>query len=126
MASGTDTTTNEQYIGVRTSRWLYAEYLTNEKELYDLGTDPFELTNVAGTPGVRDQQAALANLLQTLRTARGAACNVPVPPILCGESRGPPVLTSRPPVNGGAALGPFAGCSRRRSTLENSHRTAKR
>ena len=37
---------------------------------------------MAGISRVRDQQAALANLLKVLRTARGAACNVAVPPIL--------------------------------------------
>jgi hypothetical protein len=67
---------------VRTTRWSYAELLTGEKELYDLATDPFQLTNVAGSATRVNQQAALKNLMTTLRTAAGAACNVPVPPLL--------------------------------------------
>jgi N-acetylglucosamine-6-sulfatase len=82
VASGTDTTPDRQYIGVHTNRWTYTELLTKEKEVYDLATDPYQLTNIAGEPSVVNQQAALKNLLTALRTAKGAACNVAVPPIL--------------------------------------------
>ena len=82
MASGTDTTADRRYVGVRTTRWSYAELVTGEKELYDLATDPYQLTNVAGSASRVNQQAALKNLVTTLRTAAGAACNVPVPPLL--------------------------------------------
>jgi arylsulfatase A-like enzyme len=82
VASGTDTVVAQQYFGVHTRRWVYAEYSTGEKELYDLDTDPFELTNVAGQPAVASQQTEMKKLLTALRTARGAGANVPVPPIL--------------------------------------------
>ena len=82
VASGTDTTPDRQYVGVRTRRWTYAELLTNEKELYDLATDPYQLTNVAGAASLVNQQAALKSLLTKLRTAKGQAGNVSIPPIL--------------------------------------------
>jgi N-acetylglucosamine-6-sulfatase len=37
------------YCAVRTERLMFASYASGERELYDLATDPFELTNVATT-----------------------------------------------------------------------------
>ncbi|MGZ4124286.1 MAG: sulfatase family protein [Actinomycetota bacterium] len=59
---------------MRTPRFAYVEYVTGERELYDLqGTrgpaDPFELRNVAGTPRYADAEARLS---QDLRAARRA------------------------------------------------------
>jgi hypothetical protein len=38
------------FYGLRTHRWAYAEYVTGEKELYDLDVDPYEMQNVAKDP----------------------------------------------------------------------------
>ncbi|MGZ5301438.1 MAG: sulfatase/phosphatase domain-containing protein, partial [Actinomycetota bacterium] len=35
------------YCAMRTDRYLFSRYATGEQELYDLQTDPFELTNAA-------------------------------------------------------------------------------
>jgi N-acetylglucosamine-6-sulfatase len=49
------------YSGIRTHRYLYVEYGTDQRELYDLRADPFELRNLlaegSGRPpnGVVDQ-----------------------------------------------------------------------
>ena len=44
------------YCAVRTDRYLFASYATGERELYDLGSDPFELTNVVTTqPALADE-----------------------------------------------------------------------
>jgi N-acetylglucosamine-6-sulfatase len=38
------------YCGVRTARYMYAQYATGEEELYDVPADPYELQNVASDP----------------------------------------------------------------------------
>jgi arylsulfatase A-like enzyme len=55
------------YSGVVTAQYKYIEYITGEKELYDLSADPYEITNHAGEPAwssIQNQLAAqLAGLL---------------------------------------------------------------
>jgi arylsulfatase A-like enzyme len=53
------------WSAVRTPSYLYAEYENGNQELYDLQTDPFQLTNVVGDP-------AYAAVVQTLRTKLAA------------------------------------------------------
>jgi len=62
------------YQGVHTKRWAYIEYpVLNERELYDVEHDPYELHNVARTaPG--DLVERLSRWTQTLARCRGAAC----------------------------------------------------
>jgi len=62
------------YNAVRTSRYLYVEYLTTgEKELYDLKTDPYELTNIyeSASPTLLSN---LKSRLDALSTCAGAEC----------------------------------------------------
>jgi N-acetylglucosamine-6-sulfatase len=55
--------------------WKYVEYPpTGEAELYNLRKDPYELTNLAGRPAYRAQQAALHRLLHAMQFCAGAAC----------------------------------------------------
>jgi N-acetylglucosamine-6-sulfatase len=54
------------YCAARTERYLFVRYATGERELYDLRTDPFELSNAAGEPRMRTTQKALANELAQL------------------------------------------------------------
>ena len=65
--------------GIRTARYLYVEHASNEVELYDMRTDPGQLTNVAGTAAYADDQAALAGVLDKMRHCRGGACSAPMP-----------------------------------------------
>jgi N-acetylglucosamine-6-sulfatase len=61
------------YYGIRTSSEKYVEYANTAqtKELYDLNTDPYELTNIynATTP-----PTGLASRLQALQTCKGDTC----------------------------------------------------
>jgi arylsulfatase A-like enzyme len=61
------------YSAIRTPRYLYAEYSTGEKELYDLRKDPDETTNLARrVPTARER--SLAQKLDALRTCHDQAC----------------------------------------------------
>ena len=62
------------YEGIRTSRWLYVEYRTGAKELYDLQADPLQLVNRSGAPALRAVRADLAQRLAKLRKCAGKSC----------------------------------------------------
>jgi N-acetylglucosamine-6-sulfatase len=48
-------------------RWKYVEYVNGETELYDLETDPSELSNVTGDPRHAEVKATLAARLRQLQ-----------------------------------------------------------
>jgi N-acetylglucosamine-6-sulfatase len=66
---------NRWYEGIHTNRFVYVEYRsTDEKELYDLKSDPEQLRNLAvKAPGSREEHK-LARALATLQTCAGAVC----------------------------------------------------
>ncbi len=61
-----------EWSGVVTYDRKYAEYVTGEEELYDLNTDPYELTNTASSnpAAVTD----LHNYLTNLKSCAGSTC----------------------------------------------------
>jgi arylsulfatase A-like enzyme len=65
--------------GLRTPRYLYVEHATDEQELYDLRTDPLQLTNLAGRADLRPVVADLARVLDGLRMCSGPSCAEPMP-----------------------------------------------
>ena len=62
------------YQGVRTDRYLYANYGSGEQELYDLRNDPFELQNAANNPAYAAVKASLQRLLGGLAPCAGRTC----------------------------------------------------
>jgi N-acetylglucosamine-6-sulfatase len=60
------------YCGARTRRWKYVDYRDGTQELYDLGADPYELTNEAAEPGLQP-------ILDRLRAYALAQCTPPPP-----------------------------------------------
>jgi|GEM_PF-79798 len=62
------------YAAIRTSRYKYVEYVTGERELYDLRVDPFEQRSVHRSRRYRGVRARLATQLRSLRTCAGATC----------------------------------------------------
>ena len=59
------------FRAVRTTRFVYVAYDNGWRELYDLRRDPWELTNVAGTPRYAAIERALARRLEQLAIRSG-------------------------------------------------------
>ncbi len=62
------------YRAVRTSRYKYVEYLTGERELYDLSYDPHEQKSLHRSRRHADLRRRLASTLARLRDCSGATC----------------------------------------------------
>jgi arylsulfatase A-like enzyme len=63
-----------EFAAVRTSRYIYVEDATGEKELYDLAGDPYELSNQIANPAYAPVVGALATRLASLRGCAGETC----------------------------------------------------
>jgi N-acetylglucosamine-6-sulfatase len=61
------------YVGVRTDRYSYIEYITGETELYDLREDPYQLASLHRT-AANATLIPLQDRLKVLKTCRGATC----------------------------------------------------
>ena len=66
------------YRALRTPRWLYVEYRAGARELYDLKSDPYELSSLAADPAYARLRNRLHRVLHRLASCRGAACARPV------------------------------------------------
>jgi arylsulfatase A-like enzyme len=62
------------YAAVRTGHWIYIEYDTGEKELYDLEADPQQLTSRHAAPELAGVREELAARLASLRECSGEGC----------------------------------------------------
>ena len=65
--------TPPDFQGLRTTDSLYVEYATGEKELYDLGSDPYELQNLASTADP-SRLTRLSSWLSGLRPCAASNC----------------------------------------------------
>jgi N-acetylglucosamine-6-sulfatase len=63
------------YAAVRTDRYTYVEYVTGERQLYDLRADPEQLHNVVSTADPKLVQS-LAKQLSALQKCKGGGCRV--------------------------------------------------
>ena len=64
----------QSFLGLRTDRYLYVEYGTGERELYDLLLDPFQLESRHADPAFYAIETDLAARLDALRDCAGSAC----------------------------------------------------
>jgi len=62
------------FQAVRDPRWLYAEYATGDRELYDLVKDPLELRSRHAAAALAAVRTDLARRLARLRSCSGATC----------------------------------------------------
>jgi len=62
------------FDAIRTRRFKYSEYASGEREMYDLGRDPYELQSVHNDPRYTALRASLAARLHHLVTCAGSSC----------------------------------------------------
>jgi len=63
-----------RFVGLRTRRYVYAEYDGRDTEMYDLKRDPEQLESVHADARYADVRARLADRLSQLRRCAGEAC----------------------------------------------------
>jgi N-acetylglucosamine-6-sulfatase len=64
----------DQFVGLRTARYAYAERVGDRDELYDLRTDPHQLRNVVSDPDYAQVLARLRTRVADLRDCVGVRC----------------------------------------------------
>jgi arylsulfatase A-like enzyme len=62
------------YTALRNYRWKWVEHGNGERELYDLKSDPDELTNRSTDPALAPVRNAMAARLAVLRACAGSSC----------------------------------------------------
>ncbi len=68
------------FSAIRTARYMFARHWTGEEELYDLESDPFELTSLHDDPAFAPVRARLSEQLKQLKACAGPGCLLHVPP----------------------------------------------
>ncbi len=63
------------FSALRNERYLYVEYDSGERELYDMKRDPAQLRSLHSDPAHEAVQARLAERLAALQVCAGATCN---------------------------------------------------
>jgi N-acetylglucosamine-6-sulfatase len=66
------------YVGIRLGPYKYVEYVDGEKELYNLQSDPYELTSEVRNPEFFPIRNYLARQLQWLEHCSGPRCRLPL------------------------------------------------
>ncbi len=69
------------FAGLRTKDYTYVEYVTGEKELYDLKADPYELQNLAAKADAQLLKTLAARLAEMKKCA-GASCRASENPVI--------------------------------------------
>jgi N-acetylglucosamine-6-sulfatase len=74
LIEGGGTPNSGEFDAIRTYRYVYVEYSTGERELYDLERDPDQLESRHADPAYAEIQALLARRLAALETCVGRDC----------------------------------------------------
>lgn len=69
------------YEAIRTDRYLYIRYAKGARELYDLATDPHELTSRHDDPRYAGTRRFLDQQLDQLQGCKGEECARDIPPV---------------------------------------------
>lgn len=70
---GTANRTTPSYRGLRSRKYLYVEYDTGEKELFDMDSDPYQLDNIYASAS-KTLKKALADRTRALAGCEGSEC----------------------------------------------------
>ncbi len=62
------------FHGIRTERYVYVDYNSGARELYDLRRDPHQLENVASDPAYGEVRSKLAHQLHNVESCQGPGC----------------------------------------------------
>ncbi len=65
---------NDGSVGVRSGSFVFIDNESESPELYDLSTDPFQISNLAALPGFAAKRAELQAKVNAYRTCAGASC----------------------------------------------------
>jgi arylsulfatase A-like enzyme len=76
IENGPSTDRLPHYEAVRVDGWLYAEYQSGERELYDLDADPAQLESLHVDSTYAEVRAQLAEVLDQLRGCEGQGCDI--------------------------------------------------
>jgi arylsulfatase A-like enzyme len=76
---GSDVPAGLTTSGLRTGRYKLIRYANGDAELYDLMTDPNELSSVWDDPAYASVQRQLVALWEQYKSCRGDGCRVPLP-----------------------------------------------
>jgi arylsulfatase A-like enzyme len=89
------------YNGLRTQRYMYARHENDERELYDLQSDPYELESRDGDPAYAAIESDLQSQLEELEDCAGSDCG--------GSEAPPPDPDPDPGPGSGGVDGFYAG-----------------
>jgi len=87
------------YVGIRTPGWAYFEFISGERELYDMAADPYQLSSVADQPAYATIQADLARRLDELLTRPPTSTPTPTPTISRTPTKTPKPTRTPTPTN---------------------------
>ena len=65
------------YDGVRSANFAWWRYEDGFEEMYDLGSDPYELTNIASDPAYASTRALMIAEWNRLKNCKGTSCQKP-------------------------------------------------
>jgi N-acetylglucosamine-6-sulfatase len=98
---------------VHTQQYMFTEYDTGERELYDLSADPYQLQSISRTANSEQLYSTLESRLNALRACSGEACRsaewgttTPPPPPTTDTTR--PRVTSTSPAANATGVAPSA------------------
>jgi hypothetical protein len=88
---------------VHTQQYMFTEYNTGERELYDLSADPYQLQSISRTANTEQLYSSLQSRLNALKACSGGGCRsaewATTPPPSSTDTTSPRVTSTSPAAN---------------------------